>query len=279
MRITALFATLVMAMAAHGCGSSSSCKTNCADGGAGHGGTTGAGGRGGAGGDTAGTGGRAGTGGAATGTAGTGGGAGTASGGTGGAAGGRGGNEDGGHGGTGAAGGQMGGSSGGVGDGGRGGSGGTVGAGGGGGTGGAGGRGGGTAGAGGTGGTAGAGGSAGSGGTGGSAACSEPASCEGYDNSPDANLVATITCLSPSSTAANAGFTLAIFGHHLATAAGSNAIVIIGNGLALNGVPVSACHLDVTVPASGVASPGQLPVVVSPGGRVQDSAPVTLTVR
>jgi hypothetical protein len=119
----------------------------------------------------------------------------------------------------------------------------------------------------------------GAGGTGGSPACGEPASCEGYDNNPDANLTAAITCLSPSSTAANTGFTLAIFGHHLATGAGANAIVTIGNGLALNGVPASACHLDVTVPAAAIASPGQLRVVVSPGGRIQDSAPATLTVQ
>jgi hypothetical protein len=115
------------------------------------------------------------------------------------------------------------------------------------------------------------------GGTGG-AACGEPASCEGFDNSADANLTAMITCLSPSSTAANAGFTLVIYGHHLATGAGANAIVVIANGPPMNGVPASACHLDVAVPASAVASPGQLGVVVSPGGRIQDSLAATLTV-
>jgi hypothetical protein len=129
------------------------------------------------------------------------------------------------------------------------------------------------------GGAAGAGGgAAGSGGAGG-ATCSEPAPCEGYDNSPDANLKAAITCLSPDSAASNAGFTLAIFGHHLATGATNYAIVTIGGGVALNGVPASACHLDVTVPASAIASPGQFPVVVSPGGRVQDSTAAALTVR
>jgi hypothetical protein len=122
------------------------------------------------------------------------------------------------------------------------------------------------------------GGAAGSGGAGGST-CGEPAPCEGYDNSPDANLKAAITCLSPDSAASNAGFTLAIFGHHLATGAADYAIVTIGGGVALNGIPASACHLDVTVPASAIGSPGQFPVVVSPGGRVQSSAAATLTVR
>ncbi len=121
-------------------------------------------------------------------------------------------------------------------------------------------------------------GAAGSGGSGG-ATCGEPAPCEGYDNSPDANLKAAITCLSPDSAASNAGFTLAIFGHHLATGASDYAIVTIGGGVALNGIPASACHLDVTVPASAVASAGQFPVVVSPSGRVQMSAAATLTVR
>jgi hypothetical protein len=192
MRKTVLCSTLVMALAAHGCGSSGSCKTGCADGGSEAGG----------------------------GTAGTGG--------AGGAVGGRGGTDVGGRGGTGATGGQAGGAF---------------------------------------------------GGTAGSEACSEPASCEGYDNGPDANLTAAITCLSPSSTAANTGFALAIFGHHLATGAGANAIVVIGNGSPLNGVPASACRLDVSVPASTIGSPGQFPVVVSPGGRIQESSPATLTVQ
>jgi hypothetical protein len=86
-----------------------------------------------------------------------------------------------------------------------------------------------------------------------------------------------IACLSPSSTAANVAFTLAVFGHHLATGAGDDAIVTVG-GLPLNGVPTSACHLEVAVPASAIASPGQVAVVVSPGGWTLDSAAATLTV-
>jgi hypothetical protein len=89
---------------------------------------------------------------------------------------------------------------------------------------------------------------------------------------------ATIACLSPSSVAANTGVTLAIFGQHLATGPGNYAIVTINGGVPLNGVPASACHLDVTVPASAVAAPGQFPVVVSPGGWTQDSLAATLTV-
>jgi hypothetical protein len=117
----------------------------------------------------------------------------------------------------------------------------------------------------------------GGGGNGGAAACGEPASCEGYDNNPDAHLTAEITCLSPSSAAANAAFTLAVFGHHLATGPTDFAIVTVG-GVPLNGVPASACHLDVAVPASTIASPGQVAVVVSPGGWTLSSAAATLTV-
>jgi IPT/TIG domain len=274
MRITVLSALLVLPMAAFACSSSNSCKTGCPDGGtAGGGGTTGTGGKGGGvghggtGGGTAGMGGRgggAGTGGA--GAAGTGGAGAAGTGGTGAAGtGGTGTAGTGGRGGAGAIGGQAGGASGNAGGGGRGGSAGNGGvAGGGGGAGGT------------TGGTTG--GSGGAAGTGGTSACGEPASCEGYDNTPDANLTAVITCLSPSSTAANTGFTLAIFGHHLATGPTDNAIVTIDNGVPMNGVPASACHLNVTVPGSAITSPGQLPVVVSPGGRIQSSAAATLTV-
>jgi hypothetical protein len=119
------------------------------------------------------------------------------------------------------------------------------------------------------------GGSAGAGGSGG--ACGEPASCEGYDNNPDAHLTAEITCLSPTTVSANADFTLAVFGHHLATGPTDPAIVTVG-GAALNGVPASACHLEVVVPRGTVAA-GQVPVVVSPGGWTQASAAVTLTIQ
>ena len=49
-------------------------------------------------------------------------------------------------------------------------------------------------------------------------------------------------------------------------------------GVPLNGVPASACHLDVAVPAATIASPGQVQVVVSPGGWTLASAAATLTV-
>jgi hypothetical protein len=109
--------------------------------------------------------------------------------------------------------------------------------------------------------------------------CAEPASCEGYDDRPDANLMAAITCLSPSSATANTGFTMTIFGHHLATGAGNDAIVTIGGGVALNGVPSSACHLEVTVPGSAIPTHGQFPVVVSPGGFTLPSDGVRFSVR
>ena len=93
-----------------------------------------------------------------------------------------------------------------------------------------------------------------------------------------------ISCLSPSEVAAGAPVTLSIFGHHLATAAGANAIVTIasmasGAMATLNGVPVTACHLQVQIAASDIPSARQAPVVVSPGGFVAHSDPVTLTVR
>jgi hypothetical protein len=88
-----------------------------------------------------------------------------------------------------------------------------------------------------------------------------------------------ISCLSPSTTPANAPLTLAIYGHHLATAPGANAIVTIGGGVALNGVPVTACHIDVQVPANQITMPRQAPVVVSPGGFTRESAPALLTVQ
>jgi hypothetical protein len=109
--------------------------------------------------------------------------------------------------------------------------------------------------------------------------CAEPASCEGYDDRPDANLMASITCLSPRASAPNTGFTMSIFGHHLATGAGNDAIVTIGGGVALNGVPQSACHLEVTVPGSAIPNPGQFPVVVSPGGFTLPSDGTTFSVR
>lgn len=123
------------------------------------------------------------------------------------------------------------------------------------------------------------GGAAGSGGTGGNAgACGEPVSCEGYDDGPDAGLAAVVTCLSPSSVSANAPFTLAIYGHHLATGAGQPAIVTFDSHDPSNGVPVTACHIDVQVPANQLATSGQVSIVVSPGGWIQDSRSVPLTV-
>jgi hypothetical protein len=137
---------------------------------------------------------------------------------------------------------------------------------------------GGAAGAGGTGGS-GTGGAVGSGGTGGNAgACGEPVSCEGYDNRLDAGLAAVITCLSPSSVSANAPFTLAIYGHHLAIGAGQPAIVTFSSHDPSNGVPATACHIDVQVPANQLATPGQVAVVVSPGGWIQNSGSAPLTV-
>jgi hypothetical protein len=103
--------------------------------------------------------------------------------------------------------------------------------------------------------------------------------CDGYDNRPDAGLAAVISCLSPATTSANVPLTLAIYGHHLATAPGAYAIVTIGGGIALNGVPVTACHIDVQVPADQVAMARQAPVVVSPGGWTNQSAPAFLTVQ
>ena len=109
-------------------------------------------------------------------------------------------------------------------------------------------------------------------------ACGEPVSCEGYDDGPDAGLAAVVTCLSPSSVSANAPFTLAIYGHHLATGAGQPAIVTFDSHDPSNGVPVTACHIDVQVPANQLATSGQVSIVVSPGGWIQDSRSVPLTV-
>jgi hypothetical protein len=137
---------------------------------------------------------------------------------------------------------------------------------------------GGTGGGAGTGGRAGTGGAAGTGGTAG--ACGEPSPCEGYDNRPDAGVTAQITCLSPSTVPANTPVALAIYGHHLAIGPTDPAIVTIGpSNIPINGVPQSACHLTVQVPASALAAPRQAAVIVSPGSFVRDSAPATLTVQ
>jgi hypothetical protein len=72
---------------------------------------------------------------------------------------------------------------------------------------------------------------------------------------------------------------LNVFGHHLASQPGGNAIVTLGAGVALNGVPVTACHLTVQVPANAIATPRQTPVVVSPGGWIRASAAVPLIVQ
>ncbi len=133
-------------------------------------------------------------------------------------------------------------------------------------------------GAGGHGGTGGAGAAGGSAGAGGATPCGDPASCEAYDNRPDGHLSAEIACLAPDTATANAAFTLSVYGHHLATGATDNAIVTVG-GVPLNGVPASPCHLTVSVPASAIPSPGQVPVVVSPGGWTLASPAVQLTVR
>jgi hypothetical protein len=123
-------------------------------------------------------------------------------------------------------------------------------------------------------------GAVGTGNAGGAAgACGEPASCEGYDNRPDAGLTAVITCLSPSVVPKGAAATIAIHGHHLAIAAGSPAIVTVDNGVPLNGVPATACHLDVQVPADELATSRTASIVVSPGSWVHDSAPASLTIR
>ena len=108
--------------------------------------------------------------------------------------------------------------------------------------------------------------------------CAEPVPCEGYDDRPDAHLAAAISCLSPSAAHTNAPLTLAIYGHHLATGAGQNAIVTLDSGSPLNGVPVTACHLDVQVPADQFTAARQASVVVSPGGWIQASPPALLTV-
>jgi hypothetical protein len=129
----------------------------------------------------------------------------------------------------------------------------------------------------GVGGTIGTGGSMGTGGITGT--CAEPMPCEGFDNRPDANLSALISCLSPSTVPSNAMLTLSIYGHHLATGPSDNALVTVGSGSPLNGVPVTACHLNVQVPANQLSASGQVPVTVSPGGWIQDSVSVSLTIR
>ena len=142
---------------------------------------------------------------------------------------------------------------------------------------------GGASGTGGRGGASGSGGGAGTGGAtgtdGGAGACGEPASCEGYENSPDAGLTAVVTCLSPSAVPAGTPATIAIYGHHLAIAAGSPAIVTLDNGTPFNGVPATACHLDVELPASEIPTPRTASVVVSPGSWIRDSDPVQLTIQ
>ena len=110
-----------------------------------------------------------------------------------------------------------------------------------------------------------------------SGSCSEPSACEGYDN--QLGVVAAIACLSPSSTPVNAPFTLDIFGHHLATGATMNAVITVASGTPLNGVPMSACHLRVQVPADQIATAKQVKIVVAPGGFIQDSSPAWLTVQ
>lgn len=109
-------------------------------------------------------------------------------------------------------------------------------------------------------------------------ACAEPVPCAGYDDRPDAHLSATVTCLAPNVAHASSPLHLAIYGQHLAIGAGQNAVVVIDNGTALNGVPQSACHLDVQVPADQIGSAHQAAVVVSPGGWTMPSAPALLTV-
>jgi hypothetical protein len=130
------------------------------------------------------------------------------------------------------------------------------------------------------GGNAGGRGGAGGGQGGAAGACAEPSPCEGYDNRPDAGVTAVITCLSPSVAPANTRLTLTIYGHHLAIGAGNPAIVTVGpSSTPLNGVPQSACHLTVDVPASEVATPRQAAVVVDPGGWVRTSLATTLTIQ
>ena len=128
----------------------------------------------------------------------------------------------------------------------------------------------------GNGGSIGAGGTLETGGTTGS--CSEPVPCDGFDNGPDANLTAAISCLSPSTAPSNAPLRLSIYGHHLAIGPGDYALIVLGSASLLNGVPVTACHLEVQVPANQI-SPGTVSVMVSPGGWIQASAPVSLTLQ
>lgn len=108
--------------------------------------------------------------------------------------------------------------------------------------------------------------------------CGEPEPCDGYDNRPDASLVAVISCLSPHAAPSNVPFVLAIYGHHLATGPSEYAIVTFDSGTPLNGIPVTACDIDVQVPADQMTTPGKVSVVVSPGGWIQHSVPASLTV-
>ena len=116
----------------------------------------------------------------------------------------------------------------------------------------------------------------GSGGT--AVSCAEPVPCEGYDNGRDAHLAAAITCLSPTPTPANAPLTLSIYGHHLATGPRDYAIVTLDTHALVNGVPVTACHLEAQFPADQIASPGRFAVVVSPGSWIEASAPAWLEI-
>jgi len=109
--------------------------------------------------------------------------------------------------------------------------------------------------------------------------CGEPVPCDGFDNRADANVSASVSCLWPATAPTNTPLALSIFGQHLATGPGNNAIVILGSAPPLNGIPVTACHLEVQVPANQLSTPGQISVVVSPGGWTLQSPPIPLTLR
>ena len=53
----------------------------------------------------------------------------------------------------------------------------------------------------------------------------------------------------------------------------------LDNGTPFNGVPATACHLDVQVPANQLTTPRTASVKVSPGAWIADSAPATLTIQ
>lgn len=116
-------------------------------------------------------------------------------------------------------------------------------------------------------------------GTGGVAACAEPSPCEGYADGPGLAVKAVISCLSPSTATANAPLSLAIYGQHLATDPNCCSIVVLDDHTVLNGVPISACHLEVQISAEQIPTPKQVSVVVSPGGWTIGSAPAVLTLR